>query len=260
MGEPLDAPVFSALKPLGRVARLANFRPVGTEPPAIATEDHRAVLVAAWAARQQGLFGDDSPLLVRLDAHPDLGEKPRPWAWEQSLLRTVEDVLAVANMQRPDDGGWACSAMQFGLSRGVATFFLHDYHRFPGDDGDYTTHDGRDCELWSFASIAQFLRRESRKAARLHAAIERGPVWLDIDLDFATTRDADGRPLPWTEEDWRAAFPPGARAWLAEVVERAALVTIASEPEFCGGWRGVARVVDGLRKVSPAGSGIAESL
>lgn len=250
-----EAP-FRALQPLGRVARLANFRAIAAAPPAIAVEDHRAVLVAAWAARAQGAFGSRPPLLVRFDAHPDLGEKPRDWAWEESRLRTVEDALSVANEQRVDDGGWACSALQFGLASGAATFFVHDYHRFPGDDAPLRTHRGVDAPLWCFPGVAAFLASDSPKARSLRRALDDAEaLWIDIDLDFATARiDDDGRVRLWSGDEWRAAFAPEVVGEIARWMGKAVLATFSSEPEFCLGWEGAGRIAAELRRHWPDGS------
>jgi hypothetical protein len=238
-----------------------NYWRIHDQPPVLATMDHRAVLVAAWAAREQGLFGAAPPLLLRLDAHPDFGEKPRPWAHERSQLTDLDSVHAVVNDQRHDDGGWVVSALQFGLARDVVSLFVHDYHRFPGDDDSYTDHTGTEHELATFPGIAAMQRaaESSRRLGRIFGSAGYCPeagwspegraLWVDIDLDFATRRSASDEVSVWTAEDWAREFDAPHAAFLAGALSRAALVTIATEPEFCGGHGAVGEIADALKRV-----------
>lgn len=245
------------LTPLGRLSQYMNFRRLCDDPPVLATEDHRAVLVVAWAARKQQAFGDgEPPLLLRFDAHPDLGERPRPWAHEAAQLTDLDSVHAIVNDQRHDDGGWVISAMQFGLAMDVATFFVHDYHRFPGDEGCYDDHRGARHELWTYGSlrswrtaVAEGKGKALRLGQRLDQAMRRGALWVDFDLDFATAREGDDAVRLWTDEEWKAEFPDAEVALLAEAIESAGLVTIASEPAFCLGLKGAGTVAERLKRL-----------
>ncbi len=237
-----------ALTPLGALGRYANFERIHNDPPAIVTMDHRAVLVAAWAARKQGFFGDEPPLLVRFDAHPDMGEKPRPWAWECSQLKDIDNTLAIANSQRSDDGGWVISAMQFGLCGDVISCFVHDYHRFPGDDGTYEDHRGNHHRLRTFSSLKEAML--SGHADRIRAALASRPVWFDIDLDFATRREEDDSVRVWNENDWLMEFSGESSALLSDIIRHAALVTIATEPWFCGGLSACGRIAADLKRIT----------
>jgi len=231
--------------PIGRVAQLMNFWRIHFDPPVIATMDHRAVLVAAWAAHKQDLFAKP-PMIVRLDAHPDMGEKPRPWAWERAQLRDLDSAQAIANMQRNDDGGWVISAMEFGLAADVLSVGVHEYHRFPGDNEPWIDHCGARHRLGTFTAFHDVLNTPHWRD-RIHDTST--PIWVDIDLDFATTRldDDSGRVRPWTPQEWQAHFPADAREWFAAALRRASLVTIASEPEFCGGHEGSGRIASHLK-------------
>lgn len=226
------------LTPLGRVDQLMNFARIHDEPPMVMTMDHRAVLVAAWAAHREGRFGvardgePAAPLLVRFDAHPDMGEKPRAWAWERARLQHPEEVHALVNAQRHDDGGWIIAAMQYGFASDILTFFVHDYHRFPGDNGAYHDHRGREHRLATWSALHEFLGADAAPARHWREAVAEpdATLWIDFDLDFATVRiDEAGNVRPWNDEEWRAAFPPAAVEWLAGLLERAALITVATD-------------------------------
>jgi hypothetical protein len=239
------------LSPLGRVAQCMNFERIADTPPTLVTMDHRAVLVAAWAAKLEGRFGDRAPLLVRLDAHPDMGEKPRPWAWEKAQLIDIDSVHAIVNATRQDDGGWVTAAMQFGLARDVATFFVHDYHRYPGDEEPYVDHLETSHRLWTFPAVTPLIETapaRRRCAELLHRLRESDePIWFDIDMDFATNRLEDGTPVPWSAEEWRAQFDEDARNLFAGCLRRAALITIATEPWFCGGLTACGQIATNLK-------------
>jgi hypothetical protein len=261
----VPAPRQPALLPLGRLAQYMNFWQIHETPPVLVTMDHRAVLVPAWAARRQGLFGGAPPLLLRLDAHPDMAERPRPWAYEAAQFTDLDAVHAVANDQRCDDGGWVISALQFGLARDVLTFFVHDYHRFPGDNGDYADHRGTEHEIVTFEGIRSFLAAPSRRATRLlegagHRTTggwspEGRPLWLDIDMDFATRRMPDDSVGEWTEEDWELEMGTEEARFLAGAFARASLVTISTEPEYCGGHGPLGRIAESFkRRMAPHGA------
>jgi hypothetical protein len=238
-----------------------NFRPLHDTPPVLVTEDHRAVLVAGWAAHRQGLFGTQAPLLVRFDAHLDFGERPRHWTWERAQLTDLDTVHALANDQRHDDGGWTLTAMQWGLVADMATAFVHDYHRFPGDCGPYTDHRGIGHQLATWDDLATLAREphrnpavESLRRELLDTGEPSRPLWLDIDLDFATRRVDSGEPTPWTPAEWDQHLGPDAVALLASWFRRASLVTIATEPSFCGGLEACGRIAGELsRRLAPHG-------
>ncbi len=251
---------YSSLTPLGRLCQYMNFERIHDTPPVIVTQDHRAVLVAAWAAARQGLFGGRAPLLVRLDAHPDMGEKPRPWAWEKSQLTDLDSVHAIANDQRHDDGGWVISAMQFGLAGDVASFFVHDYHRFPGDNNSYTDHTGTEHRLWTFNNINTAREKSNAGVWRVQTLFEllndkNVPLWLDIDLDFATRRAEDDSIREWSADDWNQELSDDALNILTNTFDRASLVTIATEPWFCGGLGAMGRIAEGFKHILAAKGG-----
>lgn len=252
--------VADGLTPLGRLGQYMNFWRIHDAPPVLATMDHRAVLVAAWAARRQGLFGDALPLLVRFDAHLDLGERPRPWAWEAAQLTDLDAVHALVNDQRLDDGGWVNAAMQFGLAGDVVTLGVHDEQRLPTDNEPCTDHLGRSHELATYPTMGA-LRAAADRSPRVAALwgriaddVSAEPLWVDFDLDFATRRLDDAHVRPWTAGEWQAAFPGEDVRLLARLIGRARLVTIATEPEFCGGHGAVGIIAEGLRAlVAPHG-------
>ncbi len=73
------------------------------------------------------------------------------------------------------------------------------------------------------------------------------PVWFDVDMDFATNVDGDGNIERWQSEDWENKMPREAAVLLAGLMQRARLITVATEPEFCGGLRNAVENVCGFR-------------
>lgn len=245
-------PSPDGLTPLGRLGQLANYRVASRDPWTLVFEDHRSSLVAAWAAWRQGVLGGRAPVLIRFDAHLDLGERPRPWAWERDLAGTLDDAVAIANSQRHDDGGWAATALQWGQAAAMATFFVHEYHRFPGDSTPYLAHDGRRVPMWTFGDLAGARDEAPHRWERFLESVEDPgtPLWLDIDMDFATRRDGD-TVTPWTDEDWEDELGGEAADLLRGWFARASLVTIATEPDFTGGLKAVGTVAERLAAVVP---------
>jgi len=238
--------------PLGRLCQYANFERLHDAPPVVATMDHRVVVAVAWAAMRQGILdAANPPLLVRFDAHPDMGERPLAWADEKARMTDLDSVLAACNAHRHDDGGWAVAAMQLGLCGDMATFFLHDYHRFPGDDGEYEDHEGSSHRMHAFASVREMLDRGATRARALQDAMVTRSLWIDIDLDFATRRAVDDSVRAWSDDDWRAEFGARELAWLGDALARASLVTIALEPWFCGGVEACGKIAGRLRTLHP---------
>lgn len=231
------------LRPLGRLCQYMNYWRIHERPPVVVTMDHRASLVTAWAAAREGLFHGRAPLLLRLDAHPDMGESPRPWAHEAALLTDLDAVHALVNDQRHDDGGWVNGAMEFGLAGDVVTCFVHEYHRFPGDDRPQVDHRGDKHHIAIFESLKAFL---DAATGEWHDADV--PLWLDLDLDFATRRLEDDSIALWTDADWHAEFPPQVVKFFVQALRRAALVTIATEPEFCGGLAACGETAERLKQ------------
>ena len=225
-----DPQFVSGITPLGKLSQAMNFQRLPCPRiPTLVTLDHRAVLVAAWAALQEELFSS-VPDLFRLDAHLDMGEKPRPWQYEESLLTNLDAVQNVVNSTRVDDGGWVIPAIQWGFCRHVYSGCIHEYHRFPGDNGTLRDYRGGEHHLNTESSLSGLLQRYAQSR---HSSV---PLWVDIDLDFATTRQPDGSVTVWTEQEWDAQFPSEVAHQFAELIHtRAALVTIALEPWFCGG-------------------------
>lgn len=248
--EPASKEKPEGLRPLGKACQAMNFQLIHESPPTIVTMDHRGVLVPAWAAQVDGIFpkiksssskiqnslnpfcGNKAPLLLRWDAHPDLGEKPRPWAWEKSLLKDLDAVTSITNRQRHDDGGWVISAMQFGLAGDVLSGGVHEYHRFDGDSEPYEDHKGQRHFLKTTSRLSCLLKEFDRYCEKFG---EPECIWFDIDLDFATNRFEDDSVLAWSEDEWKENFPDDELKRWAEILNRSSLITLSLEPWFCGG-------------------------
>ena len=78
-------------------------------------------------------------------------------------------------------------------------------------------------------------------------AFDPAPVWLDLDLDFATNRDDSNNITTWTQEDWDRVFTEECCQRFAEIAESASLITISLEPWFCGGMSECGKIAVGLK-------------
>jgi len=212
--------------------------------PVVIFDDERAVLTALWEARLLGWF-QRRPLLIRLDAHHD--QWPLEPAAEQAWLTAIqrgsrrEIAMSVEFDIGCDDADWVRAAAVAQLTGDVVTFYLTE-------KPDPAPLPGVSSVLLGRIS-AELDQAGGRLAAGSDLVI---PGWdartarfggdfdyvLSIDLDaFSTT---SGSPWPAAElaAELTAGRPSGgARVCdvLSALAERAALVTIAREPAYCGG-------------------------
>lgn len=229
-------------------------------------QEHRMVVPAIWASRTDGPLSTP-PLLLRLDAHEDFEEEHRDYRADREHLRNIEDCLLFANSLPADDGGWVEAPVMMGWVDDVLTLGVQDSHE---PMRRVTDVDGRvhvvanvpwDLSCGPDDNVSAVLRRFAGRLARRsdeHAGDS--PIWLDIDLDFAVAILAEGRLRVrggcemgrWFDTPLAALGGPDGMD-LGSLVERAisvaTLVTIATEPSFCGGHAAVSQVVEVLEQL-----------
>lgn len=243
----------------------------------VTTQEHRAVVAAAWAARQDKLF-TSPPFLFRLDAHEDADADFDDVCDEQSKrITNIEDAVLFANAMNRNDSGWLDAVLQLGWVGDTACAYL----QYSSDqESDVTDVHGKDHWTMSFAGLAARLNKavttSDRKRSptdrilnRIYEVAQEGirpvadpekrerptPLWVDIDLDFATM-DVKTRPIrPWPLDRFRneLAIPIVKDAGLLVgefihgLLNSAQLITIATEPSFCGGLAGASSILASLR-------------
>ncbi len=256
---------FTQLQALSLCAGYQVSRPNGQRT--VAHQEHRMVLVAAWAAKKDGLW-TNPPFLLRLDAHEDYpvpradddGREILEYDYDDGKLRTLEDCLLFANALSPDDGGWVEAAVKLGWVSDVLTIGVQEWRADIGEVRDLSGSLHRISKLlWDTSCHVSKDARDGIAKACAAAPIAlrnpAAPLWLDIDLDAAIaivdrTRirvRGDCEFQEFLERPLRQIGADSDRSigqLLSAALRDAQLVTIATEPEFCGGHAGVARAIE----------------
>ena len=218
-------------------------------------QEHRMVLPAAWAARADGVL-KQAPFLLRLDAHPDYEEGHRDYQELQSRIKTIEDCLLFANALNPQDDDWVEPAVKMGWVGNVLTLGVQATCEPLCAVKDASGKDHTiGCIRWDLSCpIDEGVKALVAQAFEC-ANGEPGDLWLDIDLDFGLAilsggglRVRGGCELGrWLDTSLDVLGGP-ARNDLGSLIERAirrtALVTVATEPKFCGGHSGVSQAIE----------------
>lgn len=244
------------------------------------TADHRAIMAIVWAAFMDGLWKrDNPPLLLRWDAHEDFVDADPP-AHLQTFWNCPDhnSALAFANDLHHDDSSWAYAAVQTGAVGNMGTFFVAE-HSSPAQLRQVKDLAGRLHEIaWAGRFSECLVSQGALRSGALPKfsgwasavgwnhqtgwdAIDR-PLWLDIDLDFATHpwMPQHFRSRPWDLTDYSDEFRTklttdgpignGIDLW-RPVFEKADLITISTEPSCSLGYEGVASILVGLNRVAP---------
>lgn len=224
-------------------------RTVESGPVVAILEDHRGVIPVAMAALELSVF-TAPPILFRWDAHADLGGMHG--TNEPTLAGTIEEIRAACDSDlRSDDGGWASTAINQGLVESMCTWFVQEGNLYNGEVLNKRMHldagpqmkvpiwlTGTSCTYFSACKAKQQWALDLSRECGL-ADYEGGictsrdrNIWVDIDLDFAFE---DG--IVWTASRFQSEFgssTPSGEMW-HDIISHAELVTIATEPEWCGG-------------------------
>jgi hypothetical protein len=227
-------------------------------------------LAPLWAARDYG-FLSEAPILVHVDAHTDWADDGHDYSERLSRIQTLEDILLCANALKSDDGGWIDFVLRCGWVTRVLALFAHDdllqLPAAPLEDIHGTCRPFAVCtaggatHVVGTATEPEASRDELvRQFASLERSESEGPLWLDIDLDFALPPSARRPFVPRSYEELRSWFDepalphprsPSRHALMDTLLRRAKLVTIATEPEYTGGFAGVDGVLSSLARLFP---------
>lgn len=197
--------------------------------------DHHRSAFAIWchAARELG-----TPLtLVTLDRHMDLGTPAHRAPDHRAPLEALD--LFARHRLAPSNDDHIVAAFDSGALDGAVV--VARSHAPPSLDAfrPYRSPSGI-AHPFAFSPSVQALGDDA------HRQVERaGPIALDIDLDAFT----DPSPhevdvvVPWARDKLAGWLrPPGSEAFWADVLAKAAVVTIAREPYHCGGFAAGARL------------------
>jgi hypothetical protein len=237
----------------------------------------------------------DTPVtLITFDAHND---HVTPGCIDQ-LRRTRESYLTVEilgdlcnqKLSKNDDD-WIIAGMELGLIGDAVTLGVSTRVGEAGINKEHTdhldavhqiataTHPGDEFEHQG--RLSDIFRRDM--CHRLWDILDwkhvpRGrfdfletarPIWLDIDLDAFVMRWEDFT-FPWPDEVWRVRYCTPSQcsttqgwtgqAFFEELLRRAVLLTIATEPSCCGGQEKAQMVLSSLNQFLFAGKLISSGL
>lgn len=242
--------------------------------PVVVFRDHRWTLPVVHIAVEQGLVATPVPI-VMFDRHRDsLPSAVTGAIREYRTAGTLDGIISLTACLSPRDDDWIIAGMEAGLISDVVQF------RSERDDlGTITCHRDASGKLHRIFHLGLPGRELSYKGALAdpeHEAASEG-LWevmgwnprtgamerktggfvLDIDLDFFTI-SWETYTIPFPEEVYRgeffeprespnhAEYPP---VTLIRALSGAAgVITVACEPDFCGGERNARRILEDVNR------------
>ena len=245
--------------------------------PLVVFRDHRWILPVLAAARAKGRISVPM-LLVSFDRHRDTllsnGLRER-FAGVHGGDMTFDEMVPVArDLCSPRDDDWITAGMEMGLIGDVVQFGTGGEGIEPNET--YMDRDGTCHRLFRLGLPLRELAYGGALADREHAASQNG-LWdvlgwnprdltadneagyvLDIDLDFFTA-PWERYVLPFSEKVYAGEFfSPHASPWVDEIVPAevlrgfargASIITVATEPRWCGGIENCRAALAGLNRV-----------
>lgn len=261
---------MSIPKALSSLAEADALRELsGLDKPAFIHNDHRWVLPVLAYAQIHGLVQSPA-LLVMVDYHTDFAQPLlRSTKGGQAVTRefradpTVELAIHICDEYLDKlDGDWVSSGMELGIISDAIVFgsraghwadrhhgglykdMLKENHCFwslplplaaLSHQGALADHHNKPAGLWEMLGWN----------ATTGLGMARGHLILDFDLDVFVISDELGPEFPWPESTFAHQFPQEDAGQLAEtiavssfinqLVERSSIITIAREPQHCGG-------------------------
>jgi hypothetical protein len=246
----------------------------GIDLPVVIFEDHRYSLVALWHAFETGTLDRNSPPdLIRFDYHDD-GKEPncgierlKSIMCERPSLRDFQSFVEWELSEIDDD--WVKTAMELGLVRHIVTFGAERATNFCEDYQSYEDHRGFNHSVWMLSHLwdqfgyqAKLTDRHQReKNASLWETLRwngsdfipwngQRPFVVDIDLDCFCGQFA-GALQAWPTRLLQKHFAHfseamNARTFLQNIMAHSAFLTIATEPDYCGGMSESMKVLSAL--------------
>lgn len=266
------------LKPLVAIDQLESV--VGLSTPAFVHRDHRWTLAILRWAQLEGHLPTPC-VLVTFDRHTD-ALRPRHYVKLQSHKPydlSIDSVIAICNSALSTiDDDWITAGMELGiLSDAVIlgvqeTFHLDDLEEFvdstgtkhalyfPGLPGGELQFKGelsdvvRDSEV---EPLWKLLHWSPPRGESNGFAPTRPKFALDFDLDCFVMAWSHYL-LPWLDEVWQKEFfeisdywstkGVSGATWLRDLRAAAGLLTISTEPDYCGGDAKASQIFNDLNR------------
>jgi hypothetical protein len=257
----------------------------GLGKPAFIHNDHRWVLAILSWAQTQGIITRPS-LLVMFDYHTDFAppivttSDGGPQLVEfYNANPSVEAAFAVCqNDLADDDGDWVSGGMELGIISDAVVFGAESGHLADDDDGYiYTDLLNRTHRFWSlplpFDALAHqgVLEDTHYKPRELWESLGWDPydglcdrtqsLILDFDLDVFAMHHRLGPRFAWPDKIFAYQFHERTTGrtdltgfdFVNLLIDRCGLVTIAREPDYCGGEDECSTILDRLNRTLFAG-------
>lgn len=242
----------------------------GLEIPAFLHNDHRWVLVILQWAQSAGLLPRPS-LLVTFDHHTDFAKPPfiaaddegKAFAREYNRNPSVSGAIrACIDQMNPDDGDWISAGMELGII-GDAVVFGAETGNGCDERGGliYPDMQGGKHSFWPLPLPLAALSHQAALADHYNAPKglwetlgwkpssgffqSKARLALDIDLDVFAFDTHLGPRFPWPERIFAHQFATGSlasslrgmtgREFMTELIRQSSIITIAREPDYCGG-------------------------
>lgn len=255
------------------------------DKPVYVHDDHRFVLPHLYDAQKKGLIPKPCKFIM-FDAHHDLADVSDEAKQHLKTLRQQDELDealffdVVKNKLRGDDADWLKAAMELGWVSDVVVFGIrHDidepdpfiytdssgshhtvFHSgsWPGEmlgfKGDLAEHI-TDPDLIKFWKI---LGWETKGPNRRHFREGEEKIMLNFDLDVFSMNYEDFL-FPWRREVYEKRFLTESEYFTTEgwtgklfvqsLAEKAGAITIAREPDYCGGRDNMEQIFTDLNNI-----------
>jgi hypothetical protein len=253
--------------------RLGRFYPnsvsMAGSKPVVVFRDHRWTLPIIHLAAERGLVRTPARI-VTFDRHRDsLVPRITGRFGEYRDDRTLDSILALTSEISPRDDDWLLAGMEAGLLSDAVQFrserddleritrhtdaFGGEHRIFHlGLPGEEIAWKGAFADSGNPAAVAGLWEVMGWDPERCALDPEKGNFVFDIDLDFFTV-PWETYMIPFNEEIYRgefhapresrhrSAYPPV--AFVRALADAAGVITIACEPDFCGGEEHARRIL-----------------
>ncbi|MBL8121485.1 UPF0489 family protein [Candidatus Saccharibacteria bacterium] len=255
------------------------------DKPVYVHDDHRFVLPHLYDAQKKGLIPKPCKFIM-FDAHHDLADVSDEAKQHLKTLRQQDELDealffdVVKNKLRGDDADWLKAAMELGWVSDVVVFGIrHDidepdpfiytdssgsrhtvFHSgsWPGEmlgfKGDLAEHI-TDPDLIKFWKI---LGWETKGPNKRHFREGEEKIMLNFDLDVFSMNYEDFL-FPWrrevyekrflTESDYFTTEGWTGKLFVQGLAEKAGAITIAREPDYCGGRDNMEQIFTDLNSI-----------
>ena len=262
-------PIHNSLGRLRQRVNVTTRHPLDGDQLVILYDDHRWLLNVMFKIQKEKLL-PEPPKLIFFDSHDDCaGTRPKSDLLssldvENLLDASEKDFASFVDYEiGTDDGNWLSVACELNLISDAVVIGAKHGTNIDSETGTlYKSEDGTEHHLYKLSgnleyelgcrgSLGDRCLEKEYKGIREFFDIKYGnefarigditPFILDYDLDFFTL-DSDEGTLAWPLMVWEKHynhFSPENR-FVKELINKAIVVTVCREPDYCGNIAGIA--------------------